>query len=352
MNTLQQHSFAAAMALAVLSGCSATQGWPTMRQPVVVYQTPAQPRIVAPIVAPPRIVAAPERIAPTPPPAQPKVVYVTPPPQAQTAAPAYAPRRAAPTIQTYDNPAPLPQAAPPARDGAPMPRLNPRYAAQTAAVAQRPALVRQAPAQSAPAQPVAAPRAQSIATRDLVYSSIADPNAPVPPGIDYNIPHLPQEEPLWCWAAAAQQAIGWVNRGRAPTQCAVVALAHGIDVDACCSDKEGICAKTGEIPQIAKLIKHFGGDAVEISVPRDPKLIYNLLQQGKTLLIRLRPDRGEDAIGIRHMIVVRGMEWLRFPNGRLVATLLYNDPLGDDQRAVTFDEIEPFFEQALMVERR
>jgi len=50
-----------------------------------------------------------------------------------------------------------------------------------------------------------------------------------PPTLEYHIPHIPQEEPLWCWAAAAQQAIGWVNNGRAPAQCAIVALAHGLD---------------------------------------------------------------------------------------------------------------------------
>jgi len=51
------------------------------------------------------------------------------------------------------------------------------------------------------------------------------------------------------------------------------------------------------------------------------------------------------------MIVVRGIEWLRLPNGRLEATLFYNDPLGSGYRSVSFDEIEGFFEQALIVRR-
>ena len=173
-----------------------------------------------------------------------------------------------------------------------------------------------------------------------------------PPAIEYHIPHIPQEEPLWCWAAAAQQAIGWVNNGRAPAQCAIVALAHGLDVQECCNDREGICARTGEIPAIATLVERFGGQARELaSVPRDPQTVYDILRKGDTLLIRLRPAPHDEAVGIRHMIVVRGIEWLRLPNNQLQATLLYNDPLGAGERAVNFDEIEGFFEQALVVSR-
>jgi len=173
-----------------------------------------------------------------------------------------------------------------------------------------------------------------------------------PPAIEYRIPHIPQEEPLWCWAAAAQQAIGWVNNGRAPSQCAIVALAHGLDVQECCADRKGICARTGEIPAIEKLVERFGGQAEELAtVPRDPQVIYDLLRGGDTLLIRLRPAPHDEAVGIRHMIMVRGIEWLRLPNNQLQATLLYNDPLGEGERAVNFDEIEGFFEQALVIKR-
>ena len=173
-----------------------------------------------------------------------------------------------------------------------------------------------------------------------------------PPSIEYEIPHIPQEEPLWCWAAAAQQAIGWVNNGRAPAQCAIVAMAHGIDVETCCDDRKGVCARTGEIPAIADLVRRYGGQAAETAtVPRKPQEVYDILQTGATLLIRLRPAPHDAAVGIRHMIVVRGIEWLRLPNGRLEATLFYNDPLGSGYRAVSFAEIEGFFEQALIVRR-
>jgi len=174
----------------------------------------------------------------------------------------------------------------------------------------------------------------------------------LPPTIEYNIPHLPQEEPLWCWAAAAQQAIGWVNKGYAPTQCAIVALAHGLNVKECCGDREGICARTGEIPAIGKLVNLFGGEAFELAtVPRKATEIHNIVKKGQTLLIRLRPAPHDEAAGIRHMIVVRGIEWTSDPSTRYGANLLYNDPLGSGIRSVSFDSIVGFFEQALIVRR-
>jgi len=179
-----------------------------------------------------------------------------------------------------------------------------------------------------------APRAQGFIARPRVKPTRSTPqvnqvpdngfsfsNTPSPAGysaslttpssIEYNIPHIPQEEPLWCWAAAAQQA-----------------------------------------PAIAKLVRQFGGQAAETAtVPRKPQEVYDILQTGATLLIRIRPAPHDAAVGIRHMIVVRGIEWLRLPNGRLEATLFYNDPLGSGYRSVSFDEIEGFFEQALIVRR-
>jgi len=176
---------------------------------------------------------------------------------------------------------------------------------------------------------------------------------PTPSSFEYNIPHIPQEQAMWCWAAAAQQAIGWVNNGRAPAQCAIVALGHGLSVDECCANPQQVCNITGEIPAIGALVQRFGGDARElVSVPTSPEMIDTLMKDGSTLLIRLRPAPHDAAVGIRHMIVIRGIEYIRLPNGALDATVHYNDPLGDGQRAVSFDEIFGFFEQALLISRK
>lgn len=181
-----------------------------------------------------------------------------------------------------------------------------------------------------------------------MYVTTQNGRTPVPPTIELNIAHATQEQPLWCWAAAAQQALGWANRGHAPAQCEIVARVHGLDAAACCADPKGVCNLTGEIPEIIQLIRSFGGKAETAPVPRQPKPIFDAVAKGQTMLIRLRPQPREQAVGIRHMIVVRGVEWFRMPNGRLQATLLYNDPLGDDQRGVAFDEIVGFFEQAMV----
>ncbi|WP_018632341.1 papain-like cysteine protease family protein [Neomegalonema perideroedes] len=182
-----------------------------------------------------------------------------------------------------------------------------------------------------------------------MYVHTQDGRTPVPPTIELNIAPSIQEESLWCWAAAAQQAVGWANRGRAPAQCEIVAMVHGLDAAACCADPKGVCNVTGEIPEIIQLVRRFGGQAANAPVPKTPKDIQDVVAQNKTLLIRLRPQPREEAVGIRHMIVVRGVEWFRMPNGRIQAKLLYNDPLGEGQRAVNFDEIVGFFEQAMVV---
>ncbi|MDD2867995.1 hypothetical protein [Neomegalonema sp.] len=182
-----------------------------------------------------------------------------------------------------------------------------------------------------------------------MYANSSDGRTPVPPTIELNIAPSTQEESLWCWAAAAQQAVGWANRGRAPAQCEIVATVHGLDAAACCADPKSVCNVTGEIPEIIQLVRRFGGQAQTAPVPRTPREIQEAVAQNKAMLIRLRPQPREEAVGIRHMIIVRGLEWFRMPNGRIQAKLLYNDPLGDGQRAVDFDEIVGFFEQAMVV---
>ncbi len=335
------------------------------QQPPVNYTVRYRPAQVTPAPAPqptPRTYAAP---APIYTPSAPAQTYSAP---AQTraytapAAPRYQPSvippaatpAAAPSVAALESIRPPQQSAPvtqsrPASGG----RFQVVDTPENIEVAEAPTRAQTPFPRSKPSVSARASTASNPFTIPTRPSNAAYYQGATPPAIEYHIPHLPQEEPLWCWAAAAQQAIGWVNNGRAPAQCAIVALAHGISVEECCADRDGICAKTGEIPAIAKLVNRFGGQARELAtVPRDPKQIYDILKQGDTLLIRLRPAPHDQAVGIRHMIVVRGIEWLRLPNNQLQATLLYNDPLGAGERAVNFDEIEGFFEQALLVRRK
>lgn len=324
--------------------------------PVVQYQAPVTRSYAAPV--PTYTQPAPAYTAPAPRYAAPAPAYAAPAPQiAPASPPSYQPAAVAPPardVAALNAIRPTRQSAPaiqsrPAGGGRFQVIETPRNVKVAEAVTQqRNPFPRTKPNVSARGTSASNPFSISTRPTGQAYYQGA-----TPPAIEYHIPHLPQEEPLWCWAAAAQQAIGWVNNGRAPAQCAIVALAHGISVEDCCADRDGICAKTGEIPAIAKLVNRFGGEAREMAtVPRDPKQIYDILKAGDTLLIRLRPAPHDEAVGIRHMIVVRGIEWLRLPNNQLQATLLYNDPLGEGERAVNFDEIEGFFEQALLVRRK
>ena len=343
---------------------AATIGSVTTTRPQVVQSYAAPPAALQRV---PAYDAQPPRYLPAEPP------VVTNVARAYAPAPDVAPAPAPATVQppAYSPPAytaaaivqPAP-ALPPAPVRAPVvaygkdvppPRTNRRFTAISGTKVAELASRRQ-PVASRP-QTITPSQGMQVTTAEPFSIPTSPTGKPyylgsTPPAIEYHIPHIPQEEPLWCWAAAAQQAIGWVNKGRAPSQCAIVALAHGLNVQECCSDREGICARTGEIPAIATLVERFGGEARELaSVPRDPQTIYDILRKGDTLLIRLRPAPHDEAVGIRHMIVVRGIEWLRLPNNQLQATLLYNDPLGAGERAVNFDEIEGFFEQALVVSR-
>ena len=57
--------------------------------------------------------------------------------------------------------------------------------------------------------------------------SISPVRAQVPPPVDLGIQNIPQETPLWCWAAVAQQII-FALRGPngTPHQCGLVAIAR------------------------------------------------------------------------------------------------------------------------------
>lgn len=390
--------FSAGLALLAATACTQIPaGAPVYAPPLATgatsasYDPPALQRYAPTVVAPAPVAAAPRAAAPAyqatvalpqsrMPDAMPRQLYIPAPQQARVVQAPAVQVPPAPRVPVARAPAPRVQPAPPAYvavQSTPTAIVTaPSSESRALTIRERVAVFGAEPAQTSgsrqfrvasvepqregpfdPPVSIPAPSGAQVTTAEPFSIPTSPTGRPyylgsTPPAIEYHIPHIPQEEPLWCWAAAAQQAIGWVNRGRAPSQCAIVALAHGLNVQECCNDREGICARTGEIPAIEKLVERFGGQAQELAtVPRDPQVIYDILKGGDTLLIRLRPAPHDEAVGIRHMIMVRGIEWLRLPNNQLQATLLYNDPLGAGERAVNFDEIEGFFEQALVISK-
>ncbi len=45
--------------------------------------------------------------------------------------------------------------------------------------------------------------------------------------LDLQIPNLPQQTEVWCWAAVAEQIIRWRNLGGGYQQCELVSIANG-----------------------------------------------------------------------------------------------------------------------------
>ena len=74
---------------------------------------------------------------------------------------------------------------------------------------------------------------------------------PVPSPVDVPISNIPQDTPVWCWAAVAQQIIMAIRGPQnTPPQCALVATANGAHPGVCCNGYNPACVRTGSIPQI------------------------------------------------------------------------------------------------------
>ena len=74
----------------------------------------------------------------------------------------------------------------------------------------------------------------------------------MPPKIDLGIVNIPQQTPVWCWAAVAEQIITW-RRGGSPPQCVLVAAAFGAAAQRCCGLPQS-CMTTGGLQQIQALL--------------------------------------------------------------------------------------------------
>ena len=163
----------------------------------------------------------------------------------------------------------------------------------------------------------------------------------IPPPIDLGIQNLRQQNQMWCWAAAAQQVIFWIN-GSSPQQCELVAAANGVLSDDCCSDNQS-CSVPGGFEQIQTLILQYGGHYSGIAPPANPTVIYNTLSQGKAIILFLRRNQ---LIG--HYVVLRGMAWVTSPYG--VQPVFYiNDPMAIYTQPVYFADLVSIWAGAIVV---
>ncbi len=157
--------------------------------------------------------------------------------------------------------------------------------------------------------------------------------------VDLGIGNILQEKQAWCWAAAAQQIIVWLN-GQSPYQCQLVSASLGQPSGLCCTP--GACDVPGNLNQIRSLIQHFGGAASAIAPPANPTIIFNALQQGKAIILFLQTTPY-----IGHFVVLRGMAWI---NGQPVFYI--NDPMSYFTQPVYFSQLVNIWAAAIVVYRR
>jgi hypothetical protein len=165
----------------------------------------------------------------------------------------------------------------------------------------------------------------------------------LPPPIDLGIQNIPQQTPVWCWAAVAQQII-FALRGASgtPDQCGLVAIASRVPPAACCQSPAS-CMRTGQLVEIQGLILHFGGHYSAITPPASPMAVYQTLASGRAIIMAVQssPYSG-------HVVVIRGMAWVPAPMG--VQPVLYiNDPMGYFTQPVPFMNILPYWRAAIVV---
>lgn len=166
-----------------------------------------------------------------------------------------------------------------------------------------------------------------------------------PPPINLGVMNLPQEGPVWCWAAVARQIIAWKHQSlsSAPRQCALVAMSNGAPPQACCLGGNPDCNITGSIPQIQALIQNFGTSYTSVAPPANPMILYNTLASGRPIILQISSGGG-----MAHVVVLQGMTWYMSPNG-LRAMLHINDPMNIYPVAVPFESIAPIWMSAIVV---
>ena len=179
----------------------------------------------------------------------------------------------------------------------------------------------------------------------LCSLSVGIAQAQIPPPVDIPIRNIPQQTPLWCWAAVAQQIIE-ASRGseQTPPQCALVAMANNALPQVCCAGfGNPQCIRPGSLHQIQALIAHFGGRYSRVVPPANPMVLYRTLASRQPIILQIRTG-----IISAHVVVLRGMTFVRTPLG-IIPMLHINDPLAHFTQPVPFHQLMGIWMRAIVV---
>ena len=184
-----------------------------------------------------------------------------------------------------------------------------------------------------------------IALCSVIFLNVAEVQAQsLPPPVDIPIRDIPQENPVWCWVAVAQQIIMAIKGpNNTPPQCHLVAVANGAHPGFCCNGYNPACVTTGSIPQIQNLLARYGGRSSTYAPPTDPMTLYGTLASGRAVIVQLRTGQS-----ITHVVVVRGMSFYRTPGG-VQPVLHVNDPMTFFTQPVPFAQIAQIWMSAIVV---
>ena len=175
----------------------------------------------------------------------------------------------------------------------------------------------------------------------LIFTFNARPQTPPP--VDLRIQNIPQQTPVWCWAAVAQQIIYRLNGPAAtPQQCELVATAFNTAPQYCCQLPTP-CITTGSLQQIQGLIAYYGGRWSSIAPPANSMAVYQTLASGRAIIMAVQssPYSG-------HVVVIRGMAWIPTPMGAQ-PVLYINDPLAYFTQPIPFANLSKYWSSAIVV---
>jgi hypothetical protein len=171
-------------------------------------------------------------------------------------------------------------------------------------------------------------------------ASMQSSSSQTPRTVDLGISNIPQEQSNWCWAAVAQQIIQW-RQGSSPTQCALVGEA--LNAQACCQSPHKY-NRSGSMQQVQQLIASYGAAYSSMRPPATALDLHKTLEEGKAVIVFIRTT---PTVG--HLIVVRGMSWLRTRSAGRQPYLFVNDPLAYFTEPVAFARLLPLWRDAIVV---
>jgi len=187
---------------------------------------------------------------------------------------------------------------------------------------------------------------KNILTSVLLFLSVQAFSQQIPISVNIPIQNIVQEAPVWCWAAVAQQIIlasqGPINT---PSQCALVAMANGVNPNFCCSGNGNpSCVRTGSLQQIQHLVGKFGGSYSSLQPPTNPMILYNTLASGRPIILQVKTG-----ITTAHVVVLTGMSF-KINNYGVVEPILHiNDPMAHFSQQIAFSRLMPIWLSAIVI---